>query len=270
MNLSVSALPGMAILLICLLGAFGFAWLVAVLLRRYLPESSRADATYIAGKYMTAFGSLFAFLTGFLINSEYATLKSAQSYVGQEVAAATQLASASATLPPPDADRIQDQMVVYLTSLPGAEWSSLSNKKPEESPSGQYLSDLQQQVYTLSERKYPSTAALSSMAGGIEEMTQARRQRLVIGSSSLPLPLLLLCLVAGAALIVNALVTVVRAGTKYSLVATGLILLVALDTAAILAITGPFQGPFRAKSAPIEKLVQEIQDGRYKPWVNGR
>jgi hypothetical protein len=53
-------------------------------------------------------------------------------------------------------------------------------------------------------------------------------------------------------------------------VATGLILLVALDTAAILAITGPFQGPFRAKSAPIEKLVQEIQDGRYKPWVNGR
>ena len=101
-------------------------------------------------------------------------------------------------------------------------------------------------------------------------MTQARRQRLVIGSSSLPLPLLLLCLVAGAALIVNALVTVVKAGTKYSLVATGLILLVALDTAAILAITGPFQGPFRAKSAPIEKLVEEIQDGRYKPWVNGR
>jgi hypothetical protein len=269
-NISVSSLPGLAILVICIFGAFGFAWLVAFLLNRFVKASSRPDSSYIAGKYMTAFGSLFAFLTGFLINAEYTTLKSAQSYVGQEVAAATQLASASATLPPPDADRIQDQMVVYLSSLPGAEWSSLSNKRPEDSPSGQYLSDLQQQVYTLSERKYPSSAALSSMAGGIEEMTQARRQRLVIASSSLPLPLLLLCLVAGAALIVNALVTVIKAGARYSLVATGLVLLVALDTAAILAITGPFQGPFIAKSAPIEKLVDEIQEGRYKPWINGR
>ena len=101
-------------------------------------------------------------------------------------------------------------------------------------------------------------------------MTQARRQRLVIASSSLPPPLLLLCLVAGAALIVNALVTVIKAGARYSLVAIGLVLLVALDTAAILAITGPFQGPFIAKSAPIEKLVDEIQEGRYKPWINGR
>ena len=270
MNLSVSSLPGIAILVICLLGAFGFALLVALLLRRYLPESSRADATYITSNYMGACGTFFAILTAFLISSEYATLKSAQSYVGQEVAAATQLASASATLPPPDADRIQDQMVVYLTSLPGAEWSSLSNKKPEDSPSGQYLSDLQQQVYTLSERKYPSTAALSSMAGGIEEMTQARRQRLVIGSSSLPLPLLLLCIVAGAVLIVNALIHVVKAGTKYSFLATGLVLLVALDMAAILAIEDPFQGPFRANSAPIEKLVDELQEGRYKPWINDR
>jgi hypothetical protein len=269
-NLSLSSLPGIAILVICLLGAFGFAWLVVVLLKRYLPETAWDPAGYTAKNYMTAFGSLFAFLTGFLINAEYSTLKSAQSYVGQEVAAATQLASASATLPPPDAERIQDQMVLYLSSLPGAEWSSLSNKKPEDSPSGRYLSDLQQQVYTLSERKYPSAAALSSMAGGIEEMTQARRQRLVIGSSSLPLPLLMLCLAAGAALIVNAIVTAFKVGVRYSWVATGLILLVALDTAAILAITGPFQGPFTAKAAPIEKLVTEIGEGRYKPWVRGQ
>ena len=270
MSSSLSAAPGLVILAVCLIVAFGFAGLVAYLLRRYLPPGLREPSGATAAAYMTAFGSLFAFLTGFLINSEYATLKSAQSYVGQEVAAATQLASASATLPPPDAARIQDEMVVYLSSLPGAEWRALSQRRPDSSPSGQYLSDLQQQVYTLSERKYPSSAALSSMAGGIEEMTQARRQWLAIAASSLPLPLLVLCVVAAAALILNALVVAIRSGSRYSIVATGLVLIVALDVAAIAAITGPFQGPFIAKPEPIVKLVNEIQDGRYKPWISGQ
>jgi hypothetical protein len=63
-----------------------------------------------AAAYMTALGSLFAILTGFLINSEYATLRQAQSLVGKEAAAASRLAWATEALPSVDTALVQQRL----------------------------------------------------------------------------------------------------------------------------------------------------------------
>ncbi len=263
-------LDGLVIVLICLVFWIGVAALVTYLLRRFIPESARSNAGSTAAWYIGTAGSIFAFLTAFLINSEYSTLKSAQSYVGQEVAAATQVATASSTLTPPDAERIQDTMTVYLNSLPTAEWNALKLGKPEISPSDRLLSDLQHQVYALSDSYPASTAALNAMSSGVEEMTQARRQWIVLASSTIPAPLLLLSIFGGIVLLVNALVLGTVHGRRYWLVSSGLVLMVALNIAVILAITAPFRGPFVTKSAPISQLVTEIQDGAFAPWIKDR
>jgi len=267
---ALTSMSDFATLMASLAFIVGFASLAAFLLIRYLPVGSRAGAGTTAHAYMTAFGSLFAFLTGFLINSEYAYLKAAQNSVGQEVAAATQLASASSTLPPPDAERIQDRMRVYLSSLPTAEWNALALDKPTSSPSGIYMGELQQQVFSLSNREYPSTSALTAMEDAIAQMTQARRERIVISSGSLPLPLFALSLFAGMALIVNAIFVALKSGARFVFVASGLVLIVALAIAAVLAVSAPFRGPFVTKASPVIELVQELQAGRFTPWVQER
>ena len=86
----------------------------------------------------------------------------------------------------------------------------------------------------------------------------------------MPLPLFLLSVIAGLALIVNAGAVTLRSGRWTTVVSVGIVVIVALDLALILAIAGPFRGPFEASREPIATLYVEMRDGTYLPWITSR
>lgn len=221
-----------------------------------------------AAAYMTALGSLFAILTGFLINSEYATLRETQRAISTEVAAESVLAYASASLPPPDTYRIQALLTKYNNALINSEWRALAINDENQSTAFDALGDLQLEVAELAARPYAPAATMSSMGAALETMTAARAQRVSIASQSLPVPLLALSIISGLALIINALIIALRAGAKYGFVALGIIILVALDFAAVIGLSAPFRGPFVASTAPIEQIIRDISSGAYLPWIS--
>jgi hypothetical protein len=263
---ALTSLGSVQIIALCLIG-IGTVGLVALILIRRLVPVRAEGAGMTAAAYMTALGSLFAILTGFLINSEYGTLRQTQNVVGREAAAASQLAYATAALPPVDAERVQEGLRVYFESLEVAEWSALGRGRAESSRSFDDLAALQTAVYAIGPRGYASDSAVQSMEEAVDGLTAARRERVVIASQELPLPLFVLSVFAGIALVVNALLVAQRRGTAYSLVALGIILIVALDLAAILAISAPFRGPFPVDTAPIAQVVAELAAGEYLPWI---
>ena len=103
-------------------------------------------------------------------------------------------------------------------------------------------------------------------------LTEARRQRIVIATQELPLPLFLLAVISGAALIVGSLLVALRSGPRFALVAVGVVLIVGFDLAAILAISAPFAGPtvVLTSTGPIDQFVAELQAGQFLPWVSAR
>jgi hypothetical protein len=111
-------------------------------------------------------------------------------------------------------------------------------------------------------------AAASTLQDSVNAITTSRRQRLVIASKGLPFPLFALSLLAGLALIVNSMLVSNREGPWYALVATGLVLVVAVDLGAILAISGPFTGAFVVETGPVMELLDELRRGAYLPWVS--
>jgi len=239
---------------------------VAVLIGRS-PETRRDRAATTAAAYMTALGSLFAIVTGFLINSEYATLRSAQQVVATEAAGISQLAYATAALPPPDAELLQEQLGEYVDTLGTVEWYLLSENRPEASPAFGQLAVLQEGLVRVSTRDYPSAEAVSSMSDALRTMTQMRRERVAIAAQGLPIALFALSVIAGLALIVNAVVVASRYGRRYVFIAGGIVLMVALGLAAILAISAPFRGPFTASPEPLRELATELRNADYLPWV---
>lgn len=262
----LTGLPGVWMLGLTLLFiVVGSAGMVVSLTRSSDAGRERAGAT--AAAYMTALGSLFAILTGFLINTEYSTLRHANEVVGQEAAAVSQLAYASAGLPPPDAVLVQQQLTLYADALATVEWPALAAGRSEESPAFVGLARLQAEVVRLGAEAYPSPDAVASMRDALQELTQTRRERIAIASQGLPLALFALSVIAGLALIANAVVVAMRSGHRYTWVAAGIIVLVALDLAAILAISAPFRGPFQASTRPLAGVAQELRDAAYLPWV---
>ena len=220
-----------------------------------------------AAAYMTAVGSLFAILTGFLINSAYVNLQDTQNAVGSEVAAATQLAYASGALPPPDADRVQAWLQVYLNSLVNGEWQALAQNAPQNSPAVGTLRDLQQTIYPLTARAYVPSTIADAMVNATQQMATARSDWISLASEDLPFPLFALAVLSGIALIVNALVVSGRSGRRYAVIAAGIIIVVVLDVTAIIGISAPFRGAFIVDSHPISQVTQELQNGEYLPWV---
>jgi len=234
---------------------------------RYLRGDTAEKAGVTAAAYMTALGSLFAILTGFLINSEYGTLRQAQDVVAVEVSTASRLAYASAGLPPSDGERVQDDLTQYLDGLLKGEWRALGRQQADLSPAVAPLRTLQQDVASLTTRKYVADATAGALQDAIDGMTQGRRERVAIADRSLPTPLLILAIIAGLALAANALLVSNRSGPRYGLVAVGIVVIIALDIAAILAISAPFQGAFLVDTAPISQLANEVHSGQYLPWV---
>ena len=265
----LTSLPGPVLLV----GSLTIWVLFAFGVNRWLHARNRDDsgerAGLVAAAYMTALGSLFAILTGFLINSEYATLRQTQSLVAAESAAASQLAYSTEGLPAADVERIQDRLVEYLDATERDEWRALGSREPENSRAFAALKELKSAVFYVSTEPFAPAPAVDSMREAVNSLTSVRRERVAVASQELPIALLALSVLAGVALIANALIVTLRAGPRYTLVAWGIVVIVALDIAAILAIAGPFRGPFQATRDPITSLSTELKDGRFIPWLPG-
>lgn len=254
-------------LLLCVGGSIVYALLIVLVITRIVPIDRRERAGTTAAAYMTVLGSLFAILTAFLINTEYSTYRQANNEVGVEVSAASDLAYASASLPPVDTSLIQSDLLVYLMSVQNREWPHLGADPGGPSPSASAAAKLSQTVFTYGPRSYAPGPSVDAMQGALASMTEARRQRIVLATQVLPLPLFILSVVTGAALIFGALLVALRSGPRYALIAGGIVLIVGFDLAAILAISAPFAGPFTVSTLPIGQLADEVHAGLYLPWV---
>ncbi len=265
MNL-LTSLPTLALLPLVLLVVGAISALIYWLIDRKIGDR-REHAGMAAAAYMTALGSLFAILTGFLINSEFATLRESRQIVGSEAAASSRLASATEALPSVDASAVQVRLGRYLDDSATADWKALANGHAEDSPALRSLSDVQLVTFSIAGRSYVPAATAAEMNSAVADITTSRRELISLASSEMPLLLFALSALSGLALIVNAMFVALRSGGNVTYVAVGIVLIVALDLALILGISAPFKGPFIVDSKPVQTLSTEVLEGVYLPWA---
>lgn len=250
--------------IVLFVGVAGIAHL-ALELTTDKPQRERAGIT--AAAYMTALGSLFAILTGFLVNTEYSTLRAANALVAEQVAAASRIAWATEGLPAVDAATVQASLADFLDAVDTREWEAYASGGDVESAAVRAFGDLQATVFDVASRTYAPEASVSALQDALGQLTVARGQLSALSVQTMPFPLLLLSALAGVALIANAIVVSLRSGRGTTVVAIGIVVIVALDLALIVGVSAPFQGAFLANRAPISTLAQEVRDGRFAAWT---
>lgn len=260
-----TALPAIALALILTGFCVLFAWLFNRWVHARYPNGKGASYGNTAASYMTALGSLFAILTGFLINTAYVGVRSAEETVAAEAAAANRLAWGARGLPAADISLIQEDLAAYLAALEQQEWPELGDSNTIEGASVE-LNELQKQIFTVGVRGYAPQISVDSMQAAVEELGSQRRARITAASSEVPFELFALSVIAGLALIGNAIIVTLRNGPKDGIVTVGIVVVVGLDLALILALSGPFSGPFSVDPEPLTGLLEEIRTGRYLPW----
>jgi len=271
----LTSLPAWVLFAGSILFFAGLAVGLSIFLHGRFPNQSGAPYAHTAEYYNTVIGALFAFLTAFLINSAYSTVRSTNEIVAAEAAAANRVAWATRGLPSADVSAVQESLARYLSALETKEWPHLG--EPTSVESGEAgteselatpeLNDLQQQVFEVGSRPYVPPLSAEALQSAVDDLGSERRARLAAANSVLPFSLFALAVISGIALITNLIVTTLRDGPRASIVSGGIVLVVALDIALILGVTAPFDGPFTVKVDPIVTLFEEISNGRYLPWA---
>jgi hypothetical protein len=232
-----------------------------VLLRRHL-GGDLSGAQPVAAPLMPALGAVFALLAATTIGAEMALYRSAGDDVSAEAAAASRLAWA-ATSPGVDTEAVQGDLVAYLEATRQAEWRE---GDADGSPSAMAaLADLERTVRSEAAGKDLGSAQAGELLTSVDSLTSLRRQRLAHASNGLPDGYLLVVFVSGLALVVNSAALALAHRSRVALLTGGLVAVVALALALLIAISSPFAGGFVVGGGPIDAVVTDVQAGGFAP-----
>jgi hypothetical protein len=210
---------------------------------------------------MPALGAAFALLAALSLAGTASELRATEDQVSGEAAEASRLAW-SATGPGVDTAGLHAALLKYLQTTRATEWSSPDEGGDEEALS--VLAELERRVREGAAAPDITAPHATELLSSLDGITSARRQRLAASHHDLPVFYIAVVAVAGLALIANASALTLNDSRRLSYLPAGLVAVVGLALALLLAIGGPFNGAFVASGDPIDEVIADLESGLFR------
>lgn len=248
--------------------AISLTWFIAwtfvafLVLDAVVPEARQVDLSAVAGSMMGAVGGLFAFLTGFVIASEWTQHRDAEHTVGMEADACVRLAWASAA-PHCDGVAIRDDLASYLQSVLTDEWPRLECGGFSSPTTHDHMTRLQGRIRAIAADREVAPTVSGDLTKAADAISVMRADRCNVARHDLPAPLFVLAFVAGIVLVLTTVALALRLEGGDAIVLGGIVVTIALDLALLVAISVPFTGSLGVRPGPLEHVRQDLETGRY-------
>lgn len=235
-------------------------WSLAVLvaLEIVVAEGRQREMASVAGPLMPAIGALFAFVTAFVIATEWTRHRDAERNVGEEADAALRFGLTS-RWPGFDGSVLRGRLAAYLDSVIGEEWPALAHGAPAPE-TAQHLASFERDVRTTLATEQVSQVVAADLLGSADAVALTRADRLHAARQELPPPLFVLAFLSGVVLNLNAIALALRLDGWVGIVIGGLVVVIALDLALVVAIGAPFRGSLRIDEWPLVHARQLLDD----------
>jgi hypothetical protein len=125
------------------------------------------------------------------------------------------------------------------------------------------MTALQRHVRTMATDRAVHAFAADELIKAADKMAITRADRLNAAGHDLPTPLFLLAFLAGVMLTLNAVALSLHVERGYSIVIGGLVILIAMDLALLVALSTPFSGALRVHGRPLARVLDHIETGEY-------
>ena len=230
-----------------------------IIIRRFLGHHASRSVSH-AAPLMPTLGALFAFLSAFVIATEWTAQSSADSTVAHIASASARLAWAS-TAPGANTFEIQSALSADLTYTVTTGWDQLQSGQETALIENDTYRRLQKAVRDSAYSASISTPASNELLASVDDLGATRRELANAADRTLPTLLLLVLALSGIILTINSVILVVESPGRSSFVVLSVVVLVAFDLALLLVLAAPFRGTLQASPAPVESIVHEIDSG---------
>jgi hypothetical protein len=257
----LTSLPVAVLIIGGMAAALLFAAGARLALRALIPAAQR-DSAYAVAAPLTALGALFALTIAFTVATEAGWLASAEGIVSNEAADASRLAWA-ATSPGVTPAPVQSALLGYLQATRAHEWHGNPAADGDDPATSHALAKLENVVRAQAARPGLQTSASSELLASLDALTSDRRDRLAAASRELPVLYVAVLVVAGAGLIINAMVLTLRSGWRAGLPVGVLVVVIGLSVALLFALGTPWRGSITVSGQPIDAVAQDLHTGYF-------
>ena len=227
--------------LVILLGALVVASLAVVLVHRYWSHEERRKHTDVAGFIFAGVAVLYAVMVGFVVLVGWEGLNSARATTYSE---ANQLANvywASRNLPPPQGPAIAGLTVAYAHTVVDTEWPLMD--RGETSPQAQaILNQIRDRVFAFQPRTGQQQALYEQALANVNDLSAARRTRLVSMSETVPEPLWVALIFGGVITVAFCLLFGLENQPVHIAMVAGVAALVTISLLLVKDMQHPFAG----------------------------
>lgn len=246
--------------------SLAFSVSVAIAFRKIVRRTQRGsgdDPVRHAGPLMPTLGALFAFLSAFVIATEWSSQSQTESLVQHVASASSRLAWAS-TAPGADTAAIQSSLQQELSTMVTVGWPALADRRTVDAVATEQFRSLESTVRLSAYSPSVSTPASNELLASIDELAAGRRDLAADAERSLPALLFVALGLSGVALIANAVTLTIRSDRRSTFIVGSIVVLVAIDLAILLVLAAPFRGTLTVSPAPLEHIGQELAGGWFR------
>lgn len=259
---SLASLPWWLLFPGLVLTALAVAFGIRPIVRHVLGHGAD-HAGLVAASLTTAFGALFAFLSAFLITTEWSQHSAAESAIAAEAASVARLAW-SADAPGVDQALVLADLEAYLDSTT-ADWSAMADGRTSPLASDADYRRVQVDVRAQAALPGVPTASASEMLAALDAVAGARRERLSAAARQLPTAIVVVVVVSGLALVVNSVILAAGRSRRAAGPIAAIAIVVGLDLALVFMVSSPFRGTLIAEPTPLERVATEMRTGWFGP-----
>ncbi|MGW2637049.1 bestrophin-like domain [Streptomyces sp. NPDC001348] len=256
----LTSLPAVVLVVGGLLLALLVAVLARIAVRALVPAAEHDRVPQIVTPLMPTLGAAFAIYAALTLASEAGYLRAAEGLVSDEAAAVSRLAWA-ATTPRVDTQPIHAALLDYLRATRAKEWEGAAAASGDDAATGTAIARLERSVRSEAARPELGSPTATELLASLDAVTSSRRARIAAASREVPLLYIVVLVVGGLALIVNAGALVFRSSLRTSALIAGIASVVGLSLALLFALSGPWSGPFIVSGHPLDVIIGDLKTG---------
>ncbi len=233
--------------------------LIGVLLvRRTVPRNSLAQHTDVAGYIYAVIGVIYAVILAFVVIAAWEEHRDAQAAVAAEATAVLNLARMANGWPEQDRTIVEAALVGYARQVVDVEWPAMVQGDFAPATATISVNRLWQALNEADETAVAKGASYEAAWLQLEALSEARRNRLLLGQEGLPMSMTVILIVGAVVTVAFTYLFAVDDSRVQALMTASLALLIALLLLLQYQLGLPFQGLSAIEPTAMELVLAEI------------
>ena len=241
-----------------LVGALVVASLAVHLVHKYWSHEERRKHTDVAGFIFAGVAVLYAVMVGFVVLVGWEGLNSARATTYSEANELANVYWASRNLPPPQGPAVAGLTVAYANTVVDTEWPLMN--QGESSPKAQaILNQIREHVFAFQPRTGQQQALYEQALANVNDLSAARRDRLVSMSDTVPEPLWVALIFGGVITIAFCLLFGLENQAVHIAMVAGVAALVTISLLLVKNMQYPFAGDPHIGPEAFKIFLENVQ-----------